>query len=282
MQTIDKSLAHLQLTAPIIQQLNNVGSGSRLPWHGQYNSLYNGASCEKYSLINTLSLWSVGQINNYTAHDWASRLAWRESWNGKVREGEKGTLVVFFDLISTSNKIHVDYVFNKNQIEGLPTTKHDFTPQSEESKLKDVDGFVTGLESRIDYSAGSEVYFPSEDLISVPYHNCFPNTKHGTTTDHFYSALIRQHIHWSGHKSRMDRELSKHMEALVAELGTAYLCARFGINMPPAQQNSKFISSWVDLIKKDADMFFKVVKSASDAVKFLDEEFTKNSFVETA
>jgi antirestriction protein ArdC len=63
--------------------------------------------------------------------------------------------------------------------------------------------------------------------------------------DHFYNVAFHELTHWTGHKSRLDRDLKNRFgsrncaaEELVAEIGAAFLCAECGSD--GAARNSKY------------------------------------------
>jgi antirestriction protein ArdC len=60
-------------------------------------------------------------------------------------------------------------------------------------------------------------------------------------------------VHWTGHKSRCNRGLEtalspkqQAIEELVAEIGSAFLCARFGITKKVRTQSISYIENWLD------------------------------------
>jgi antirestriction protein ArdC len=70
---------------------------------------------------------------------------------------------------------------------------------------------------------------------------------------------MMRETHWSGHKSRLDRDLKNRFgsrdyaaEELIAELGAAFLCAEFGFDGDV--RNAGYIASW--LLKADKRAFF--------------------------
>jgi antirestriction protein ArdC len=72
---------------------------------------------------------------------------------------------------------------------------------------------------------------------------------------------IRHKTHWSGHKSRLDRNLTNRFanrayaaEELVAELASAFLCAEFGINKEV--RHASYIANWIELLRADDRAFF--------------------------
>ena len=81
-------------------------------------------------------------------------------------------------------------------------------------------------------------------------------------------------MHWSGHKSRLDRDLSHRFgtkayaaEELVAELGAAFLCAHLGVQ--GQLRHAGYIDSWLSLLKEDDRAIFTAASKASAAADYL-------------
>ena len=106
------------------------------------------------------------------------------------------------------------------------------------------------------------------DNLDMPAFEAF------TGADHFYNALFHELTHWTGHKSRLDRDLKNRFgsrayaaEELVAELGAAFLSAEFGFDGDV--RNAGYIATWIDLLKADKRAFFTACSRASQAADFL-------------
>src|ERR1019366_4134727 len=92
--------------------------------------------------------------------------------------------------------------------------------------------------------------------------------------DHFYNVAFHELTHWSGHKSRLDRDLKSRFgsrnyaaEELIAELSAAFLCAEFAFDGDV--RNAGYIASWIDLLKADKRAFFTACSQASKAADYL-------------
>jgi len=92
--------------------------------------------------------------------------------------------------------------------------------------------------------------------------------------DHFYNVAYHELVHWTAHKSRLDRDLRNRFgsrnyaaEELIAELGAAFLCAEFGIDGDV--RNAGYIASWIELLKADKRAFFTACSQASKAAEYL-------------
>ena len=90
--------------------------------------------------------------------------------------------------------------------------------------------------------------------------------------DHFNNVAFHELTHWTGHKSRIDRDLKNRFgsrnyaaEELIAELG--FLCAEFGFDGDV--RNAGYISTWIDLLKADKRAFFTACSHASKAADYL-------------
>src|SRR3954466_8140970 len=115
---------------------------------------------------------------------------------------------------------------------------------------------------------GEAYYAPGHDFISMPAFSAF---KGG---DHFYNVAFHELTHWTGHKSRLDRDLRNRFgsrayaaEELVAELGAAFLCAEFGFDGDV--RNAGYIATWIELLKSDKRAFFTACSKASKAADYL-------------
>jgi antirestriction protein ArdC len=128
--------------------------------------------------------------------------------------------------------------------------------------------FVKRLQVRDKGGHGEAFYVPSRDFISMPAFDAFKGA------DHFYNVAFHELTHWSGHKSRLDRNLTNRFgarnyaaEELIAELGAALLCAEFGFDGDV--RNAGYITSWIELLKTDKRAFFTACSNASKAADYL-------------
>jgi antirestriction protein ArdC len=80
--------------------------------------------------------------------------------------------------------------------------------------------------------------------------------------------------HWTGHKSRLDRDLRHRFgerayaaEELVAELCAAFLCAEFSIDGD--LRHAGYIQTWIGLLRADSRAFFTACNKAQAAADYL-------------
>jgi Zincin-like metallopeptidase len=149
-------------------------------------------------------------------------------------------------------------VFNVDQCDNLPDRVVAGKPmrvRNPDARDELADDFLHSTGADIREGHGEAMYVPSRDFISIPAFAGFKGA------DHFYNVAFHELTHWSGHKSRLDRDLKNRFgsqnyaaEELVAELGAAFLCAEFGFDGDV--RNAGYIGNWIELLKTDRRAFF--------------------------
>jgi antirestriction protein ArdC len=94
----------------------------------------------------------------------------------------------------------------------------------------------------------------------------------------YYSTSAHEHAHWSGHTSRLARDLSGRFgtdayaaEELVAELSAAFTCARLGISATPRPDHAAYLSSWLRVLRADSAALFHAASKAQAVSDYLAE-----------
>ena len=110
----------------------------------------------------------------------------------------------------------------------------------------------------------------------MPERECFLGTDTSTPTEAYYGTLLHELTHWTGHKKRCEREFGKRfgdeayaMEELVAELGSAFLCADIRISPQPRPDHAAYVDHWLKVLKADKKAIFTAASQASKAADFL-------------
>ena len=203
---------------------------------------------------------------------------------GNVRKGEHGTKVYFVKQLQvrdhgaddgvTTRLIPMmrEYtVFNVDQCDHLPdsiVTGKPIRVRNPDTRDVLADAFLHSTGADIREGHGEACYIPSQDFISMPAFAGFKGA------DHFYNVAFHELGHWSGHKSRLDRDLKNRFgsrsyaaEELIAELGAAFLCAEFGFDGDI--RSAGYIGNWIELHKADKRAFFTACSQASKAADYL-------------
>lgn len=282
-----------EVTNKIIEQLENGTPSWERPWaklknvRGQ-NIPHNAHTGRPYSGVNTLLLWGAEQHHEYSSAGWLTYRQAKEL-GGHVRKGEKGEPIIFWKFLKkTDTKPNGDEVektvpmvrgytvFNVEQCDGItlpkskPKTK---SPEHELDRNQEIFQFVDRVDPEIIVGGNIACYVPSRDLIRMPEFDQFH------TVDGYCQTLMHELTHWTGHESRVDRPIKNRfgdqayaVEELIAELGSSYLCAAFGIDMDGRQgiaQHASYIESWLTVLKNDKRAIFTAASKAQKAVEWL-------------
>jgi antirestriction protein ArdC len=128
--------------------------------------------------------------------------------------------------------------------------------------------FIAGTKADIRIGGDRACYVPALDFVCLPPESAFEGR------EHFLATSLHELTHWSGHKSRLDRDLRSRFnqkayaaEELLAELAAAFLCAHLGITGELKQAD--YIASWIDLLKEDDRAIFTAASRASQAADYL-------------
>ena len=268
-----------------------------LPWHRPWAVNPNARvskplreNAVPYQGINVLILWSAAIDKGYASPFWMTyRQA--QSIGAQVRKGERATHIVF---AKTAKKTETDEygdetevllpvrrvyaVFNADQIDGLPEK---YTPEIPDVNPDERDAacqaWIDSLGVEIRYGGQRAFYAPGPDRIQMPPFETFESSQT------FHSTLLHELTHSTGHRDRLDRlrgrldEKARAREELVAELGSAFLCADMGIASAPRADHASYIASWLELLTDEPRAVFDAATQAQHAVEFLHELHERNT-----
>ena len=119
--------------------------------------------------------------------------------------------------------------------------------------------------------SSAQAYFsPREDAITVPMREQFPDR------GQFYGTLFHEMAHSTGTQERLGRDMSGIFgtpsyarEELVAELGSAILCTRAGIDATISEHNLQYLKSWTEALGGDPKTVTSVIQDASRAADLM-------------
>lgn len=113
------------------------------------------------------------------------------------------------------------------------------------------------------------MYRPHQDQIVMPRPEDF------RSHDAYVAILGHEHVHWTGHQSRLDREFQAFgtdayaVEELVAEIGAAFLCATLGVADTMREDHAAYIGHYARLLRDDKRLIVRAASAAQKAVDFL-------------
>ena len=242
-----------------------------------------------YAGINVILLWLASARQGFTASTWMTyRQA--QAYGGQVRQGEKGTPVVYADRFPAKTRdaesgeelerlipfLRSYAVFNVEQIDNLPERFRPIPPpplslEQEASRVLSVETFFRQTGAVIRHLGVTPSYLPGIDEIRLPAPAAFP------TAPKYYATLAHELIHWTRHESRLNRDLGREKwgdagyarEELVAELGAALLCADLGLTPEIREDHAPYIGHWLRELYADPKALFRAAAHAERAVRFL-------------
>lgn len=284
-----KQDVYTSVTNKIIADLEKGNLTWTKPWKskdfGGCVSLPLRSDGQPYQGINVLTLWGTAIDKGYVRPVWMTFKKAKEL-GGQVKKGEKGTLVVYAnkfeksevnekgeETTSTIPFLKGYTVFNAEQISGLPEKFYTTPSPAEDTKtrLESVEKFIADTKAIIQHGGNKAFYSPTHDMIQMPPSPSFRDI------ESYYATLAHELTHWTNHPTRLDRQFGQKrfgnsayaMEELVAEIGSAFLCAALGITPETREDHAAYIQSWLSVLKKDNRAIFTAASHAQRAVDYL-------------
>lgn len=275
-----------EVTDRILAELDQGAIPWVKPWSATpgANTPCNAVTGRPYSGVNVMLLWAAREAGYRTPRFLTYKQA--TELGGHVKKGEHGWHVVFVKRLIVKDKdaqpgddadtrtipMMRDYtVFNIDQCEGLPDRIMNppvKAPRNHDTRDEWADAFLTASGADIREGAGEAYFAPGADFISMPAFAAFKDA------DNFYATMFHELGHWTGHKSRIDRQFGKRFgdksyaaEELVAELTSAFLCAEFDID--GEVRHAGYIDHWRQLLRDDSRAFFTAASNAQAAADYL-------------
>src|ERR1700738_5677890 len=95
--------------------------------------------------------------------------------------------------------------------------------------------------------------------------------------DSYYATLAHEYTHWTGNKTRLDRDFGGHrfgsegyaVEELVAELGAAFLCSDLELALEAREDDASHVATWLKVLAADNRAVFAAAAHAQRAVEFI-------------
>lgn len=266
-----------------VNNMEQYGKDWSKPWIGSGKSIgfpMNSAG-KKYRGCNVFGLMIDAIENGYTSNKWGTYNQWKKLGR-RVPKGS-GSHVLYYgsgydeEKEKSYNYMKVFPVWNECQL--LDYVEEELEPKDcKVIKNSEMEYFISALRSDINYQGDIACYIPAKDKILMPKSYKFIHTVDATATQNFYSTLLHEHIHWTGHKSRLDRNLegasfknSYAYEELIAELGTVLLAVEFELEPEPTADHAKYINSWMQGLKKNPKALINAMSEAQKAVTFMHE-----------
>ena len=273
------------VTDRIIEQMNKGIVPWHQPWIGGSAMAISYTTRKAYSMLNQLLLGKPGE--------W---LTWNQiqAKNGQVNPGAKSRFCVYCQFVEKNevteeeDKKRDGYlilkwyrVFHIDDTVGIENKCQAVEPGSNLSPIQRAEDVISAYlqrESTLRFfneeESASAYYSPARDEVVVP------RLAQYQLAEEYYSTAFHEFTHSTMHESRCNRKSESTItrfgdkdysrEELVAEIGSAMLCNRIGIENEKAFQNSAaYIQSWLKALKNDNKMIVWAAKKAEEAARYI-------------
>lgn len=241
-------------------------AASQVPWHGTVPGLPEHAlTGEPFTGVNVLLLWQAMQQRSLHSGRWLTGDDLRQL-GGQVRGGEKPvTLVRYRPSLSLFK------VINLEQCNGLPDTLQPVwplppRPQPSLNVVRDL--FQNSGIPVIHRDNILPVYRALHDRIELPPAAAYAGEQA------YWQDILNLLVQATGHPQRLhrfgltvDRRTDEVQEALVAELGAAFLTASLGLS--GRQPSRHDVAPWVSFLHDDPWRVFRAAEAARRAMVWL-------------
>lgn len=248
--------------------LENLDSVNANEWES-YSTLYNVLPSnlftkKRYNGFNLIALYLDAIAKKCSSLKYATFNSISKA-GGRLKKGSKGCVIEYFSIMyknpETNKNIPLEavklmneeqkskliklailknyVVFNSQFIENIDEINLDIEieePQENEIfEIENCENFISKIivNGNLKLKFGIQetaFYTPNFDFVKLPKKELF------ISTPKYYSTLFHEVIHWTGHNSRLDRNLigyndkeSYSFEELIAEMGSMLCCLQFGI-----------------------------------------------------
>ena len=276
------------VTDRIVEQMKQGIIPWHQPWAGGSSMAISYTSRKAYSMLNQFLLGRPGE--------W---ITWNQiqALGGHVRKGAKSHFCVYYkpleveedvidaDTEATERKFRFILkwynVFHISDTEGIASKLEPVVPNSALHPIDAAESVIGSYLSReqslrfiCDRESDSAYYSTSQDMVVVPMLSQYQ------IPEEYYSTAFHEFTHSTMHEARCNRNADSHItrfgdkdysrEELVAEIGSAMICNRIGIESEKAFRNSAaYIQSWLKALKNDNRMIVWASAKAEEAAKYI-------------
>lgn len=279
--TADKFIAMLE---------ESKGKGKWIkPFFGSANAPISAETKKQYRGFNWMLLSLLQEEKGYTSNKWATFDQWKK---GKrfVKKGEHGTNIIFWKQVKIQTEeldengdnieklipfMRYYTVFNECQLQDYVVEQVEDKPLDEDI-LHQINLFKDNYLDRIGavYTEGHghACYCQTTDTIELPSVSQYNRDM----LAEYIPTACHETVHWSGHKSRLNRDLtgrfgseSYAFEELVADIGAGFISKEFGREYMFSQNNIKYLESWIKILQDKPKTIITACSMAQKAADYL-------------
>lgn len=288
---MSKKPFHEVVAQRLIEQLKQGTAPWQRPWEpGAPNAFIpmNPSTGKRYKGVNALALMA----KDYRDPRWMTYKQAEEA-NAQVRRGEKGSAIHYWKfteqqiktneqgmpmLDADGNPLRIEIrlerprvfyatVFNAEQMDGLPARTH---KEHTWNAIERAENILNASGAVMLHGENNRAFYkPSTDTIHLPDKSLF------LSADKYYATALHELSHWTGHSSRMDRDLIHPFgsegyakEELRAEIASMILGDELGIGHDPGQHAS-YVGCWIKVLRDDPLELFRAAAEAEKIQDFI-------------
>lgn len=274
------------------------------PWASRSMGPHNIVTKHNYTGINVPLLWATQMLRGYTSDAWVTahwlfsegkemgvRLRPMKGAAANGPTGQKAGMVVYYgtakerreeaaaapDEDRTYRFLKATNVFNLDQLDNVPDGWLEEITKPEDMQAPELARqFVEACDAEIKIGGDRACYSPLTDSIRIPhYHRFVEKVGIDAATTAYLGTLFHELTHWTGARHRLGRfttapdrtNADYAYEELIAEMGSAFLSAQFGLDS--VVSSAAYLDHWLKVFRKDIKPLMKASADAQKAVEFL-------------
>jgi antirestriction protein ArdC len=278
-----------KLCADLVAAMEKGVSPWRKPWKAEQGQHRNPLSGAFYSGANPIVLELAMAIRGTDLPLWCGYgQAKGRGWH--PRKGSKAALILRpevhkreesgvdgekIEMVWTSYK--AVNVFSFADLEGDGLSEYidaalgGVMARPEPERLGDAEQVLRSWQVQPSFGGSRAFYIPSTDTI------CLPSPDRFESAGGFVSTWCHEVAHSTGHKSRLNRDLSGRMgsaayarEELVAELASFLICRRLEVSSC-MENHAAYLGHWVEMLKESPKVLLKVLSDSRNAADLVTE-----------
>lgn len=264
------------INARIIRSLENRYVPWQKPWEGRGTGVgypRDAKTGKKFFGINFLLLQMSAKEHGFisswwgTANHFSTLGSTIKSRPDEVVPGSWATETILYkmelDKILTVSSV----IYNSDQ---LSAVLENYEPNPKLTPVYDTaEKVLHSTKAKVYHNSTGEAwyFYPPKDCITLPTKACFENGLGGLPG--YYESLAHELIHWT--EPRLGFSIDNEaVRELRADIGAAMLVEELGVPHSISFSNfNKWYVKWINLMKYDADLIFKICASASRAVDYI-------------
>lgn len=288
-----------------LQRLLVALENGRIPWRATWDqgimAPVNAKTNMRYTGVNALNLYLTAIELDYEDPRWMTFKQAKDQ-GFSIIKGSKGTRIYHYKFKDTKQNEYMNLsdvlklsdeerqniriipmvysVFNAKQIDGIPELKRaeaEVLFNNSKAALFS-EKLIENMGVQLMHGGNQAYYSPDRDQIVIPSKEAFIDEQE------YYATRLHETAHATGHRRRMDRDLSgtfgseKYaLEELRAELASVFLTMDIGFHFGEFHEKNHqaYIQSWINGIKEKPKTIFQ---SIGEAQKIRDYMLDKGEY----